>query len=115
MAGVISIVISQSAMDYILNQEINKDKLFVVLAQEVPVEAHKPIEEELGKLEKKYREKETVIVVRVICKTSPEFIENYKIKAFPTVFFIKDKVKVDEHVGLDPKPIEEILRKYIKT
>jgi len=115
MAGVISIVISQSALNYILNQEINKDKLFVVLAQELPDEAHKPIEEELGRLEKKYREKGTLVVVRVLCKTSPEFIENYEIKEFPTVFYIKEKVKVDEHVGLDPKPIEEILKKYVQA
>lgn len=115
MAGVISIVISQSALDYILNQEVNKDKVFVILAEETPQDSHKPIEEELGKLEKKYREKETAVFLRVLCSTSPEFVQNYGIKEFPTVFYIKDKVKVDEHVGLDPKPVEDILRKYLKA
>jgi thioredoxin-like negative regulator of GroEL len=35
--------------------------------------------------------------------------KNYNITSYPTVIFIKDKVKVAEHVGLNPKPLEGIL------
>ena len=106
-----SIVISQSALDYILAQEINQGKLMILFAQEAINDENKPVEEELTRLRNIHVEKANF--VRIFGKTAPEMEKNYDIKQYPTVIFIKNGVKVAEHVGLNPKPLEGILNSLL--
>jgi len=102
-----SIVISQSALDYILAQEVNQGKLMILFAQAAINDENKPVEEELTRLRNANWDKANF--VRVFGKTAPDMEKNYEIKEYPTVVFIKNGVKVAEHVGLNPKPLEGIL------
>lgn len=55
-------------------------------------------------------------IIKVHKDLNKEELSNYTIDGFPTVYFYKDGVKVDEMIGVSANPIEDfypIIKKYL--